>query len=367
MHDPLPHPGDHVVLRRFTPADLAAFQAYRHDPGLGEWQGWQPLDDRDAARFLDEMASAPLFVPGQWVQLAIGHGASQALIGDIGVFLAHDAQQAEVGITLARPFHGQGLAAQALRLALRWLFAHTSVARAVAITDVRNHASIRLLERAGLQRDKTEAAIFKGEPCEEHHYTIARDALARHPELDTPRLRLRPWRDSDRAPFAALNADPEVMAHFPALQTREASDASIEAWQAQFVSHGFGNWAVERRDTGEFIGFTGLSVPRRVLPFSPCVEIGWRLARAHWGQGFASEAARAALAFGFERRRLSEIVSFTALTNTRSRAVMQRIGMEDAGADFDHPGVPEGHVLRRHCLYRLPIARWRTLPRQETP
>jgi len=172
-------------------------------------------------------------------------------------------------------------------------------------------------------------------------------------ELETARLKLRRWRDADRAPFAALNADPAVMEFFPAPQSREASDASIDAWQAQLESRGWSNWAVELVESGEFIGFVGLSVPRRALPCSPCVEVGWRLARRFWGRGLASEAARAALGAGFERIGLAEIVSFTALGNLRSRAVMERIGMQDAHQDFEHPGVPEGHALRLHCLYRI--------------
>lgn len=177
-------------------------------------------------------------------------------------------------------------------------------------------------------------------------------------EIDTPRLRMRRWREVDRAPFAAMNADPAVMEYFPALQARAASDASIDAWEAQFDQRGWSNWATERIDTGEFIGFIGLNVPRRVLPFSPCVEVGWRLARDHWGQGFASEAARAALRVGFEQLALAEIVSFTTLANRRSRAVMERIGMTDAHKDFDHPAVPEGHPMRPHCLYRLTRQQW---------
>jgi RimJ/RimL family protein N-acetyltransferase len=172
-------------------------------------------------------------------------------------------------------------------------------------------------------------------------------------ELETARLKLRRWRDADRAPFAALNADPAVMEFFPATQSREASDASIDAWQAQLESRGWSNWAVELVESGAFIGFVGLSVPRRVLPCSPCVEVGWRLARRFWGRGLASEAARAALGAGFERIGLTEIVSFTALGNARSRAVMERIGMQDTHRDFEHPGVPEGHALRLHCLYRI--------------
>jgi RimJ/RimL family protein N-acetyltransferase len=172
-------------------------------------------------------------------------------------------------------------------------------------------------------------------------------------ELETARLKLRCWRDADRAPFAEMNDDPTVMEFFPALQSRAASDASIDLWQAQLERQGWSNWAVELVASGEFVGFVGLSVPRRVLPFSPCVEVGWRLARRFWGRGLASEAARAALGAGFGPIGLAEIVSFTALGNLRSRAVMERIGMQDAQQDFEHPGVPEGHVLRLHCLYRI--------------
>lgn len=172
-------------------------------------------------------------------------------------------------------------------------------------------------------------------------------------EFATPRLRLRQWRESDRGPFAALNADPAVMQFFPWTLSRAASDASIDAWRAQLMQRGWSNWAVERLDGGEFIGYVGLTVPVRVLPFTPCVEIGWRLAHEFWGKGYATEAATGALQVGFEQAGLQEIVSFTAAGNLRSRAVMERIGMADAHQDFDYPTFAEGHPLRRHCLYRI--------------
>jgi RimJ/RimL family protein N-acetyltransferase len=183
-------------------------------------------------------------------------------------------------------------------------------------------------------------------------------SMARLIELDTRRLRLRRWRESDREPFAALSADPAVMEFFPSPQSRQATDASIDAWQSQFDAQGWSNWAVEHLGSGEFLGFAGLSVPRRVLPFSPCVEVGWRLARRYWGHGYATEAARAALSVGFTQLALPEIVSFTALANLRSRAVMERIGMRNANRDFEHPGVPQGHALRLHCLYRISREDW---------
>jgi RimJ/RimL family protein N-acetyltransferase len=155
-----------------------------------------------------------------------------------------------------------------------------------------------------------------------------------------------------------LNADPVVMEFFPALQDRAMSDATIDAWRGQIEARGWSNWAVEARESGDFLGFIGLTVPRRMLPFSPCIEIGWRLARAHWGRGYATEGARHALGAGFEHFGMDEIVSFTALLNARSRAVMERIGMRDARCDFEHPALPEGHRLRPHCLYTMTRLEW---------
>lgn len=177
-------------------------------------------------------------------------------------------------------------------------------------------------------------------------------------ELTTERLHLRQWRASDREPYATMNADPVVMRFFAGTVSREGSDRDIDAWQAALDERGWSNWAVETRERGSFIGFIGLSVPRRVLPFTPCVELGYRLARSYWGKGYATEGAKAALRCGFERLALEEIVSFTALVNLPSRAVMERVGMVNANEDFDHPALPEGSELRRHCLYRLGRQRW---------
>lgn len=170
--------------------------------------------------------------------------------------------------------------------------------------------------------------------------------------LSTERLVMRRWRDSDRAPFAALNADPVVMEHFPTTLTRAESDRLVERIEDAFAARGFGLWALEVRATGEFVGFTGLSVPRFDAFFTPAVEVGWRLARDAWGKGYASEAAHEALRVGFEEHALPEIVSFTSVGNTRSRAVMERIGMT-LDREFDHPALPEGDALRRHVLYRI--------------
>ncbi|MBB3177461.1 GNAT family N-acetyltransferase [Variovorax sp. Sphag1AA] len=181
-------------------------------------------------------------------------------------------------------------------------------------------------------------------------------------EFDTERLRLRQWRESDRAPFAALNADVGVMEFFLSPLSRAESDAMVDRVTAVIDERGWGLWAVEERASGNFIGFVGLSIPRPDLPCSPCVEVGWRLAPAFWGKGYALEAARAALCVGFERIGLQEIVSFTAALNLRSEAVMQRLGMRADGV-FENPALPEGHPLRPHKLYRLDRTSWSTSSR----
>lgn len=173
------------------------------------------------------------------------------------------------------------------------------------------------------------------------------------PQLRTERLLLRRWRDDDRAPFAALNADPRVTEFLPAPLSRADSDALVDRIEAHFAAHGFGLWAVEVPGEIPFAGFVGLAVPAFEAAFTPCVEVGWRLAAACWGHGYASEGARAALAFGFAQLALAEIVSFTVPANVRSRRVMERLGMtRDPADDFDHPALPDGHPLRRHVLYR---------------
>ena len=173
-------------------------------------------------------------------------------------------------------------------------------------------------------------------------------------ELRTDRLHLRRWRTTDLQPFATLNADPRVMEHFPASLSCEESDALAARIEDHFEQHGFGLWAVEIVNTAPFAGFIGLSVPRFEAHFTPCVEIGWRLAAEFWGRGYATEGAQAVVAFGFEQLLLPEIVSFTVPSNVRSRRVMERLGMTRKPADdFNHPALPEGHPLRRHVLYRL--------------
>jgi RimJ/RimL family protein N-acetyltransferase len=170
--------------------------------------------------------------------------------------------------------------------------------------------------------------------------------------METARLRLRRWRPEDREPFFRMSSDPVVMRYFPSVLTRPESDALCLRLEELIARRGWGFWALETQADGAFIGFTGLHIPAPDLPFGPCIEIGWRLAREAWGHGYATEAAREALRFGFEDLGRGEIVSFTSVLNLRSRKVMDRLGMRPDG-EFDHPGVPEGSPLRRHVLYRL--------------
>jgi len=169
---------------------------------------------------------------------------------------------------------------------------------------------------------------------------------------------MRQWQQSDLLPFAELNADPVVMEYFPGTLTANESDALAQKIQAFLVEHGWGLWALEEKQSHRFMGFVGLSIPSVNLPFSPCVEIGWRLAQDFWGNGYATEAALASLNKAFEQLQLDEVVSFTSAINQRSRAVMERIHMIDTQQNFEHPSVAPNNPLREHVLYKLTRECW---------
>ena len=172
--------------------------------------------------------------------------------------------------------------------------------------------------------------------------------------LSGGRVLLRQWRDKDRDAFASMNADARVMEFFRGRLTRAESDAMADGIEQHFSKHGFGLWAIEVPGEAPFVGFTGLAIQQFNAHFTPCVEVGWRLAFEHWGRGYVTEAARLALGYGFGTAKLSEVVSYTSVTNHRSRAVMERLGMRRNPADdFDYPSLPQGHPLRPHVLYRL--------------
>src|SRR5947207_15044024 len=178
-------------------------------------------------------------------------------------------------------------------------------------------------------------------------------------ELTTVRLKLRQWCASDRRPFASVTSDPVLRQGLPRCLTRAESDEFAQRVRSELAQRGWGLWAVEVREQGQFIGFVGLSEPSFEAHFTPSTEIGWRLARSSWGRGYATEAARACRDFAFRNLGLSEVVAFTVPANARSRAVMERLGMRhDAAGDFDHPRLPAGHALQRHVLYRLRREDW---------
>ncbi|MGB3299110.1 MAG: GNAT family N-acetyltransferase [Phormidesmis sp.] len=184
--------------------------------------------------------------------------------------------------------------------------------------------------------------------------------------LETARLRLRQWTEADKAPFAQLNADARVMEFFPQALSRQESDALAERSTHAIATRGWGWWAVEVKDEHRFIGFVGLNSPSAELPFSPCVEVGWRLDYPYWGKGYATEAAKAAIAFGFDVLKLDNIVAFTTLNNQRSQAVMRRIGMQRSPHTFMHPSVSAGCELQEHCLYELSKADWHSVRHLKT-
>ena len=174
--------------------------------------------------------------------------------------------------------------------------------------------------------------------------------------LETERLILRPWEDRDLDAFAAMNADPEVMRYFPSVMDRDGTAAMMERARAKLTADGFCVFPVERKVDGAFLGFVGLNRPSydKPLPFDPCVEFAWRLVRSAWGQGYATEAAKAWMGFGFETLGLDEIVAFTTVTNIPSQKVMQRLGMvRDPADDFLHPMLAQDHPLAPHVLFRL--------------
>jgi RimJ/RimL family protein N-acetyltransferase len=176
--------------------------------------------------------------------------------------------------------------------------------------------------------------------------------------IQTERLILRQWRDSDRQSFARLNADPLVMKHFPETLTRAQSDAQIDRFRDSINRLGYGFFSVQLRSSPECIGFIGVNFSESGLPFAPCSDIGWRLSRAHWGRGYATEGAKASMDFVFQEMGVQEIVSITPVSNVASERVMQKIGLTKQSPNFIHPGLKQGHHLAEHLLYKINKSEW---------
>jgi len=177
-------------------------------------------------------------------------------------------------------------------------------------------------------------------------------------ELNTERLLLRQWKQEDFAPFAELNSDSDVMEYFPSTLSPEQSDDLARLAQKLIAERGWGIWAIELITTGDFIGFVGLHYPDDDLPFTPCVEIAWRLRKQFWGKGYATEAAKESLSFAFSTLQLDEVFAYTAVTNVRSRSVMERLGLHNTDQNFEHPNLPKGHPLSEHVVYKLSKQTW---------
>ena len=255
-----------------------------------------------------------------------------------------------IGYAVAPWKRRRGYATQALGM-MRPRVREERLAYAELTCDAGNVASAKVIAANGgvAIEHFTKLPMHGGNPSLRFRW-YAGEPLPMEPE--TSRLRLRQWREEDREPFAALNGDPLAMEHFPNTLTREESDAMIDRARAAIALRGYGNWAVERKSDGAFLGFVGLWPVRDEMPFAPAVEIGWRLLPHAWGQGYASEAARQAVRVAFEVLRLREVVAYTAMDNERSVAVMRRLGLRE-DAPFEHPALPPGHRLRQHRLFRL--------------
>jgi len=182
--------------------------------------------------------------------------------------------------------------------------------------------------------------------------------MAEEIEHETERLKLRQWLPDDYVQFSELSADPEVMEYFPCVLSESESSSFVKKAESLISKKGWGLWAVELKSTQQFIGFVGLHNPEAKLPFTPCTEIGWRLSKKYWGNGYATEAANSSLQYAFETLKTDKVFSFTSINNYRSRAVMERLGMVNQMQNFEHPSIPKGHKLREHVLYKITKESW---------
>jgi RimJ/RimL family protein N-acetyltransferase len=349
MRRPVPR-SPRLEFREVLPDHLEAFHLLAIDSHIRQFllddqimpRGWSTDAVATSRRQLEECGLGLWFL----------HQRTPAAAGPIGFAGFWRFEQLGPGLqllyALRREHTGRGLATEAAAALISFARAQARLGEIRAAVDEPNRASVRVLDKLGFAR----AGEATGGPGRTLLFTLSAGTPPR--VIPTERLHLRPWRDEDLQPFAALGADPQVMEFFPAPLSRAESDALAARIRAAFEASGHGLWALELPGTAPFIGLAGLARPSFTAPFTPCVEIAWRLARDHWGRGLATEAARAALGVAFHHLHLAEVVSFTAAGNRRSRRVMEKLAMRrDPAEDFDHPGLPPGHPLRKHVLYRL--------------
>ncbi|MHB9004140.1 MAG: GNAT family N-acetyltransferase [Coriobacteriia bacterium] len=345
-----------VRLRSYGADDLWLLTRLLGDPAETAHLGGPASAEQLAARhqrYLDQPESdGGLF--------AVVTGPDDAAVGWVGFWETtwRGENAWECGWHVLPEYQGRGVAAAAAALMFERARERNRYRYVYAFPSEGNTASNALCRRLGFELlGQADVEYPKGHTMHSNEWRLNLRSLAVNaPEIRTERLLLRPWRPQDREPFAALNADPEVMRYFPSTLSRAESDAVADRIQHHAQANGYDFAAVQVPGIAPFIGFAGLSFVTEKFPFAPAVQIGWRLAREHWGHGYATEAARAWLDWGFESLGCDEIVSFAVEGNTRSRAVMERLGMtHDPADDFDHFKLSEGHPLRRHVLYRTRI------------
>lgn len=345
-----------IILRRFKDSDIEVFWKYRSNSEVAKYQGWEDYTREQSVNFVNEQIKSEPNVPDSWFQMAIELKETGEMIGDCALHtLSDDSRQVEIGYTLDTKYQNKGYATESVFCLLDYVFNVLKKHRVVAITDVRNYSSIKLLERIKMRREGhfIKNIWFKGEWGDEFLYAILEEEWNdKKYQFETERLGFRQWKEEDRIPFAKMNENTEVMKYFPNALTRKQSDEFIDKITNHFNEYGYGLWAVEIKSTKEFIGFIGFHNATFESYFTPCVEIGWRLDNKYWNKGYATEGAKACLKYGFNILGFKDIYSFTSQLNKPSIKVMNKIGLKKQGK-FYHPKVDKNNVLRLHVLFKI--------------
>jgi RimJ/RimL family protein N-acetyltransferase len=345
-----------LTYRELTADALPVFHDLAVDPHVRRFLLDGQIVSRDWAALAVEKSERSIRSDRLGLWLLFERGVEDAVPIGFAGYWTFDELGPELQLIYAfREAHAHhGFATEAASAVICFAREHAGMDEISATVDEPNVASIHVLDKLGFEACGDTPGAF-GRIL---RYRLPAGRALR--QFRTERLLLRPpWRDNDIAAFAVMNADPQVMEFFPATLSTEQSAALAARIRRDFDDRGHGLWVVEAPTRASFIGICGLARPTFEATFTPCVEIGWRLAAEHWGHGYATEAARAVLHAAFVHVGLAEVVSFTAVSNRRSRRVMEKLGMRrDPAEDFDHPSLPGGHPLRRHVLHRLRREEW---------
>jgi ribosomal-protein-alanine N-acetyltransferase len=344
---------------------IETHRLYIDVPTIVDIKHWHSLhSDPDVMQYLGGPRTWD--ISQAWLETDIAHYRKQGFclgsvfekgsgnfVGRAGlVYLNYDDSQldVEIGYELSKRCWDRGYGSELVTALIYWGFNHLGVNKLVAVTRPENQKSQYIMKKAGMRYEKLTQ--FRGEDY--LFYVIHRNPMIK---IETSRLILRKWQEQDLKAFSDINQDPKVLEFLLASRSIQETAEWIDQIKKHFIDHGFGLWAVVLKDTGELIGYAGLNIPSFEAHFTPCVEIGWRLASRHWAKGYATEAARKVLEVGFAELGLKEIVSFTVPANMRSIRVMEKIGMSrDLSGDFYHPKLPRDHALALHVLYRRKLS-----------